>query len=226
MRFSIIFFILLLGNLVARHFHTELPYLEYIFKPALMLSLGIYFYQQSNNLQQTRTDKFILAAIFFSWLGDVLLMFDGKFILGLASFLIAHIFYIVVFWADNKGLVFLKKDRIAFALLIFAYGLGLIGYLLPYLGSLAIPVTVYAATILIMLLTALNRWKNVGTESFQWVFAGAILFVISDSLLAVNKFATALPMANLSIMLTYGLGQYLIVRGYLKNMGNEVISNG
>ena len=220
MRFPIIFFTLLLGDLLARHFQTELPYLEYLFKPALMLSLGIYFYKQSSGLTQNKTDKYVLAAIFFSWLGDVLLMSESKFILGLVAFLIAHIFYIIVFLADNKGFVFLKKDRIAFALLIFAYGLGLVGYLLPYLGSLTIPVTVYAATILIMLLTALNRWKNVGLDSFQWILTGAVLFVISDSILAVNKFATALPMASFLIMLTYGIGQYLIICGYLKRMGN------
>jgi uncharacterized membrane protein YhhN len=216
MRFPIFYFILLLGDLLARQFQTEIPYLEYLFKPALMLSLGIYFYRQSDALKQGKVDYYMLFAIAFSWLGDILLMFDGLFILGLASFLLAHISYICAFLTDNKGLVFSKKDRIVAALIIVTAGLGFIFYLLPYLGSLKIPVVVYASTILTMLLATLNRWKTVRFDSFQWVFVGAIAFVISDGLLAVNKFAQPLPLSGLLIMLTYGVGQYLIVEGYLK----------
>jgi uncharacterized membrane protein YhhN len=216
MRFSILFFLLLLGDLIAGFYKTEMPYLEYFFKPSLMISLGIFFYRQSDGLKQGRTDYFILAAILFSLLGDVLLMLENKFILGLGSFLIAHISYICAFLTDNKGLVFTKKDRLWAALLIVASGIGFIFYLAPHLGSLKIPVTAYAAAILTMLLTTLNRWKNVKLDSFQWVFVGALLFVFSDGLIAVNKFANPFSLAGFLIMLTYGIGQYLIVEGYLK----------
>ncbi len=217
MRFSIFFFLLLLGDLIARQFQAEMPYMEYVFKPALMISLGIYFYCQSDALKQGRADYFMLIAIVFSCLGDILLMLENKFVLGLGSFLLAHISYIFAFLIDNKGFVFNKKDRLLAALLIVALGIGFIFYLSPYLGSLKIPVTIYSATILTMLLTTLNRWKTVRFDSFQWVFMGAILFVISDGMIAVNKFAQPFPFAGLLIMLTYGVGQYLIVTGYLKN---------
>jgi hypothetical protein len=107
----IFYFLLLLGDLLARQFQTDLPYLEYFFKPALMISLGIYFYRQSDALKQGRVDYFLLSAIAFSCLGDILLMFDGQFILGLASFLLAHVSYIFAFLADNKGLVYNKKGN-------------------------------------------------------------------------------------------------------------------
>jgi uncharacterized membrane protein YhhN len=216
MRFPIFYFLLLLGDLLARLSQADLPYLEYLFKPALMISLGIYFYRQSDALKQGRVDYFLLAAIVFSCLGDILLMFEGQFIFGLASFLIAHTSYIFAFLKDNKGFVFNKKDRLIPALLVIALGVGFIFYLLPYLGSLKIPVLVYSSVILTMLLTTLNRWKSVRLESFQWVFMGAILFILSDSLLAVNKFAEPFSFAGLLIMLTYGIGQYFIVEGYLK----------
>jgi uncharacterized membrane protein YhhN len=216
MRFPILFFLLLLGDLIAGFYKTEMPYLEYFFKPALMMSLGIYFYRQSDGLKRGRSDYFILAAIVFSLLGDVLLMLGNNFILGLASFLIAHISYICAFLSDNKGLVFTKKDRLWAALLIVASGIGFIFYLEPHLSGLKIPVMVYAATILTMLLTTLNRWKNVSVGSFQWVFIGALFFVFSDGILAVNKFANPFPFAGFLIMLTYGIGQYLIIEGYLK----------
>jgi uncharacterized membrane protein YhhN len=216
MRFPIFYFLLLLGDLLARLSQADLPYLEYLFKPALMISLGIYFYRQSDALKQGRVDYFLLAAIVFSCLGDILLMFEGQFIFGLASFLIAHMSYIFAFLKDNKGFVFNKKDRLIPALLVIALGVGFIFYLLPYLGSLKIPVLVYSSVILTMLLTTLNRWKSVRLESFQWVFMGAILFILSDSLLAVNKFAEPFSFAGLLIMLTYGIGQYFIVEGYLK----------
>jgi uncharacterized membrane protein YhhN len=216
MRFPILFFLLLLGDLLAGFYKTDMPYLEYFFKPSLMISLGIYFYRQSNGLIRGGSDYFILAAIVFSLLGDVLLMLGNNFILGLASFLLAHISYICAFLGDNRGLVFTKKDRILGASLIVVSGIGFIFYLAPHLGSLKIPVIVYAATILTMLLTTLNRGKNVKIDSFQWVFIGALLFVFSDGILAVNKFANSFPFAGFLIMLTYGIGQYLIIEGYLK----------
>jgi uncharacterized membrane protein YhhN len=220
MRFLIIYCLILVCDLLARQLQTEMPYLEYFFKPSLMISLGIYFYHQSGALKQKKIDYFILSALVFSGMGDILLMFEGKFILGLASFLLAHLSYILAFLADNKGWVFSKSDRLWAALLIVVLGIGFIFYLSPYLGSLKTPVFLYSSAILTMLLATLNRWKSVRIESFHWVFVGAVLFVISDSLLAVNKFAHPFYLANFLIMLTYGVGQYLIVEGYLKKEGN------
>ena len=53
---------------------------------------------------------------------------------------------------------------------------------------------------------------------WEWVLMGAISFVVSDGILAINKFAQPLPMAGFLIMLTYGVGQFLIVTGYLKKL--------
>ena len=109
----------------------------------------------------------------------------------------------------------LKKQPIII-LLVVAYGAGLFAFLLPYLGQLKIPVLIYAAVICTMLLCAMNTHSNVADPSNKLYFAGALSFVLSDSLLAINKFYHPLLLANTMIMLSYCLAQYLIVSGCIK----------
>jgi uncharacterized membrane protein YhhN len=88
--------------------------------------------------------------------------------------------------------------------------------LFPTLGTLKIPVSVYATTISIMLITALKgyfSWENAGK---YLVLIGAILFVSSDSLLAIDKFHSPVACAPFGIMLTYLLAQLLITTGILR----------
>jgi uncharacterized membrane protein YhhN len=217
MRFTYLFIAIVIADLIAVSMASK-P-LEYVFKPAIMLALGIYFYQQAAGLTDKKQRNRVLLGTFFSLLGDVFLMFSGGFILGLASFLIAHIFYISAFYLDNDGFITQKRDRWAAVAGIFAYGVVFLSSVLPKVdGALVVPVGVYGLTILTMLLMALNRWKTVHQETFQWVFLGAVLFVISDSILAINKFVQPLPMSGIAIMLTYAAGQFFIVNGVLKGM--------
>ena len=96
-------------------------------------------------------------------------------------------------------------------------GTGLITVLFPTLGPLKIPVLVYSLVLVGMVMTALFRYGRTSPESFWKVFMGAVLFMTSDSLLAINKFYTPLPYAGLLIMLTYISAQYLIVEGIVKH---------
>ena len=104
MRFVVIFIALLLVDLVA--VSMDLKPLEYIFKPSLMLALGIYFFQETKKRDNKKQRNRILGGIFFSLLGDVFLMFSGGFLFGLGAFLVAHLCYISVLILDNQGLVF------------------------------------------------------------------------------------------------------------------------
>lgn len=226
MSFRSLYFFILAGDLIALTFREQYPIGEYIFKPALMISLATYFYQTMPKQQSSidrnhshnmpKQDYLILAALIFSCLGDIALMFKDGFLPGLSFFLIAHVLYIIAFLYDNKGFIFSKIDRLLWSVIILAAGVGLILYLLPHLGQMSIPVVIYAITILTMLLTTLNRWKSVNNSSFQWVFLGASLFVISDSMIAISRFVQPFIFSGSLIMLTYALGQYLIVMGYLK----------
>jgi len=151
----------------------------------------------------------LLVAIFFSGVGDVVLDlgFEGSFIAGLAAFLIAHLWYIALFWLD------VEKSRFKFAqtALAIAYPMAMAVFLWPHLGELKIPVAVYIVVIATMLVFAINR----GTTR-KTVLVGAIFFVVSDSILALNKFYYPHPAAHAAIMATYYLAQYLIASGILK----------
>ena len=124
-------------------------------------------------------------------------------------------------------LVFLKhrnktRQPLGFLVVLLVYASFLFYTLYSGLGEMLIPVTIYMLVILTMATSAYLRKGEVNKLSYNFIFAGAILFMISDSLLAVNKFQMPLPLANISIMLTYALAQFLIVLGILKlNCNNK-----
>lgn len=186
-------------------------------KPILIpiIGFGVYFFRKFP------TKNTLLSALVFSWIGDVILLFTDLgeiyFILGLVSFLTAHIIYCILFNQLNK--IRKKQNRSVFifgSILIALYLIGMVSFLMPFLGDLKIPVTIYASIISIMLLFAFNGflvWEKPGN---LLVFSGAFLFIISDSILAINKFYAPIPKSSFFIMLTYLLAQYLIVIGILK----------
>ncbi len=222
-KFTALFLFILLGDLIARAMQPDWQIAEYIFKPMLMISLGIYFSQSvilrlrpDSSGRGVIQNQLVLAAIFFSLLGDVFLMFDGYFIAGLGSFLIAHVFYIYAFRREAVRF-FSKKELFLPSILVLVYGYFLLMHILPNVDlALKVPITVYSLTILMMLLTVLHRLGNVSKPSFWWVSVGAVLFVLSDSMIAWSKFVAPFSGAGVLIMATYGIGQYLIIEGFLK----------
>jgi uncharacterized membrane protein YhhN len=165
--------------------------------------------------------KWLLAALLFSWIGDCILLFADKgelyFIFGLAAFLIAHILFIVLFTKQNSTIISFKKPLFWVGFVCATvYLAGILSLLLPGLGNLRFPVIAYALTITIMLKTALKGsfdWKG---NSKYIVLFGAIFFVASDSILAIDKFHSPIPLASFWIMLTYLIAQFSITDGILK----------
>lgn len=208
----IFFFVLLLVNIAAGEAGSSL--LQYISKPLLMPVLVLYFLFNVTGLQSP-VRKWILLAIFFSWAGDVLLLFQEKmpdfFLFGLSAFLLAHVFYIIFFHQLRAGEGMKGRWGLAFPVAIY-YGV-LIRVLSPYLGDMQMPVIIYGLVISFMLVLALHMLYSRNKEAGKWMAAGAVLFVLSDSLLAVNKFYQSFSPANMAIMLTYGAAQYLIAAG-------------
>ena len=103
---------------------------------------------------------------------------------------------------------------------VVAYYIGLLTILFPTLGEMKIPVIVYGLVISIMLLSALHLPITKNREASIGLMMGAVLFVISDSVLAINKFYRPFEYSGVLIMLTYGLAQWFIVNGailYLRN---------
>jgi uncharacterized membrane protein YhhN len=188
-----------------------------IFKPLIMIGLMAYYWVMS-----PARSRLFFVALFFCWLGDVLLIFQSNdplfFISGLASFLAGHIVYIFCYRQlqtspSSKELLGSQKVRFAFPIILA--GTGLVTILYPFLGALRIPVMIYALAITLMALTALFRYGRTNSKSFLLIFIGAVLFMVSDSLLAINKFHHAFSAAGALVMLTYSVAQFLIVEGAL-----------
>ena len=146
------------------------------------------------------------------------------FLLGLVSFLIGHVLYILSFhhfrWSD-KSRELLGTQKVRFALPVILAGTGLVIILYLSLGDLKIPVMTYALILTLMVLNAMFRFGRTTSVSFWFAFAGAVLFMLSDSLLAINKFMMPLAQADILIMLTYITAQYFIVEGILRHVYSE-----
>lgn len=220
---TLVYFLFLLGDIVG--IIADVPMMRYVFKPLLMIVLGVGYYMQTRKPMQI-SSKWLLAAIALSWLGDVALIgtSDVAFQLGLVSFLLAHLAYIITFGKDIKaGGVSILRQKPYFLLFFAAYWVAFL-YLLRGIGDFFIPVVVYATVLLAMGAAAFNRYGWVSERSFKWVFMGALLFVFSDSLIATNKFLQAIPFADVWIMLLYTTSQYLIVRGCLMHEEENRVS--
>ena len=190
--------------------------LVFYLKPALLLPLIVAAFI-SKNFQ----NKIILVgALVFSWIGDTLLLFVFKdaiyFMLGLIAFLIAHIFYIILFTKELKkanGKIELRKPGL---LLIVIYLIALLLILIPHLGSLTIPVIIYAVVISTMLYMACLLSFHWPKPASIYLFTGAISFILSDSILAFDKFYQPVPMSGFLIMATYLYAQWALVRSCIK----------
>lgn len=205
------------------------PMVTYISKVLLMPFLALYLYHQTKEIKKY---SFIYLALFFSWWGDIFLMFPragesteaskNLFLAGLISFLIGHINYIIYFLKEikqsNKTVIMKQQPywMLPFLLYIFA----LLSLLFPSLSVMKIPVTVYSTVILMMAITAFNRKNIANGLSFKLTFIGAVLFVVSDSCIAINVFYQHYSFAGIVIMTTYLAAQLLIVKGILAQRGN------
>jgi uncharacterized membrane protein YhhN len=194
-----------------------------ICKPAIMITLGLHYIitQRTGNDAVSRS---LVLAILFSCAGDTLLMFQHRdpnfFVFGLAAFLAAHIFYILTYRqhrSDDTANELQGLQKIRYAFPIILSGTGLVVILYGRLGEMKFPVLVYAIVLTTMVIAALFRFGRTNASSFGLVFGGAILFMISDSLIAINKFLEPLSMAGFWIMITYITAQYLIITGLLKH---------
>ncbi|MFN8243205.1 MAG: lysoplasmalogenase [Ferruginibacter sp.] len=163
--------------------------------------------------------RLLQTGLFFSWIGDVLLLFDGRhelfFMGGLAAFLTTHIFYIIYFLRKKGSAPSLLLKQPWWILLTAGYGIALVWILFPHLGGLTLPVIVYATVICCMLLASLHAFYGAAAGARHSYWLGAFLFVLSDSLLALNKFYQPFTYAGPLIMLTYCGAQYLMVKGVL-----------
>jgi len=210
-----IFLLLSLVNLYAEQSRTE--WLILLTKPLLLTSLSLWFYLRNRPLRST-FQRFLLLGLVFSIGGDSLLMLvengprqDYFFLLGLGSFLLAQLSYAYAFLhfpgAASGDVARRPLRALPFALFL----IGILGGLWAGIpASMKLPVTLYALAIVTMATTAFNLRGLISREHFLGLMAGVLLFVLSDSFIAINKFGQPLSSARLWIMGTYLFGQFLI----------------
>jgi len=209
---TIPFVIVLAAHLLALLLRLEM--MDRITKPLIVITVAGYFFYATKDVQ-SRLKVWIGSALLFSWGGDILLMFQDKkslfFLLGLSSFLLAHIFYII--FLHKLRLAEKIKPRLWTLLVVAIYYSVLITFLSPWLGDMRLPVRVYGLVISFMLLLALHLLFLANRRAGLYIAIGAILFILSDSLLAINKFYQSFEAAGFLIMLTYGLAQFFLITG-------------
>lgn len=155
-------------------------------------------------------------AIFASWVGDVLLLKGEEelfFMLGLGSFLIAQIAYGYTFLKSDSNQKGLLREKPLLALAVLLLAVVIYVYLYPFLGEMLIPVSIYVCAITFMVLSAINR-RGFESKGSTVLIIAVFSFMLSDTLLAVNKFAVEIPRASVWIMLTYIMAQYGIAQSY------------
>ena len=198
--------------------------LEYVCKPLMMVILSSWFFFNSRRYGD-RFTLLIQVGLFFSLIGDIALMFQHMdeffFLIGLSAFLIAHLCYCIAFihnisevgGDDGLAVGFGIAAGIVLFAVIFAW------QLVPRLDEgLSIPVISYVAIISAMAILAGFRWMRTFPRSFWMVMAGALFFMLSDSLLATNRFIRTLDWSPAVIIVTYAIAQFLIAAGALQHV--------
>ena len=209
-----------IADLVVVYFGNES--LRFVTK-TLLMPLLILFFISETSVSNSSLKKLIVLALVFSWLGDVLLMFEARnelfFIFGLVAFLIAHVFYILFFekLILKEGL----KKRYWIFLPVMVYYVVLVAVLSPSLEDMKWPVRIYGIVISYMLIKALQTGWIKNRMAATYMITGAILFVISDTLLALNKFYQPFEYAGIFIMVTYGIAQLMIILGTVRYITSD-----
>ncbi len=215
----ILFATVLIVNITAGLLNNR--WLEYISKPVIVISIVAIFVSQTAG-NPSPLKKWILLALLFSWIGDILLMFQANdtlfFLLGLSSFLLAHVCYIIFFQNIRQR----EKTQLkpVWLLIVLAYYLSFVTFLFPHLLDMKLPVIVYGAVISSMLSLATGMLSIRDKQAGRWMMCGALLFVISDSVLALNQFYESFRYAGAIVMLTYSLSQLFITEGAIKYNSN------
>lgn len=212
----------------------------FVLSPVLLPIVILYvFFNLEGKL--TKMYHLLIAAIAFSWMGGIWLGLTPEnaadlyifgipknkyfFFGGVVSFLIAHVLFIASYLlsTDNQKPALFERSKWPF-LPIVTYGIVILAIIIPPLLSnpeksvAALPVVFYAAILCSMVAFALNRYQRANRKSFYIVLIGSILFLLSDSLIALNflAFEGVIPHANFWINSTFLLAEFMIADGLIK----------
>ncbi len=155
----------------------------------------------------------VICALLCCFLGDILLEFSNLFPVGLSAFLAGHVFYIICFINDIPNFTSVPFWLSMFAIVYALYGFIFCSKLSIQDTKMKAAASAYCGVILLAGFLSLLRWGSVTDYSFFMVFAGTLLFIISDSILAYNRFQKITRYGGILVMATYGAAQLLIILG-------------
>ncbi|WP_442266143.1 lysoplasmalogenase [Tenacibaculum sp. ZS6-P6] len=205
--FSVLFLLVSCVEVLATIYNYRV--LELIFKPLIAVTLVLLYL-----VNVSKPSFWFVSALFFSFWGDVLLLFpEDFFVLGLVSFLITHVIYIkIVSGYFNK----IEISTKILSFLAFLMYFSVIVFLIKdNLKELLLPVIVYGLVISMFGTTALLNYIHNKTTENLWLLIGALIFILSDSVIALNKFYSEQPIFSSVIMITYIVAQFYICKGMI-----------
>ena len=176
----------------------------YVFKPLTM----VFILSMASILGRSHSSPYfywILIGLIFCLIGDVFLMFPERFVHGLIGFLMGHVFYILAFTADVGFTLSLY-----FGIPLLLYGMGIYSILFQGLGKMKLPVLAYVVVIVTMAWQAWERWFRIQQSAALFASVGALLFILSDSILAWNRFRKEFRYEYAFNLSTYFVAQWLI----------------
>lgn len=182
----------------------------YVFKPLTMVFVLAIAARSGGADPGTATDDFyrsaLLLGLVFCLAGDVFLMLpDDRFVPGLGSFLLGHLCYIAAF---SSGVGF-GGSPLALLPLVVAAGI-VLALVWPGASGLRGPVLAYVAVIAVMGWQSLSRWLALGDLGAALACSGAMLFVFSDAVLAIDRFRSSFAAAQPLVLSSYFVAQWLI----------------
>jgi uncharacterized membrane protein YhhN len=182
------------------------PWLAFVFKPLTTVLVIAYAWPRGADSPKQR--RLILSGLVLSLAGDVFLLWPQQgFLPGLVSFLLAHLAYIAAFCVPLR----LAAKPLPFAVYAVVAALILSQLWGGVPAGLRAPVVAYVVCLAGMAAQAAAWWlKSPAEPTARWAAIGGMLFMASDSLLAINKFAAPLPLSALWILATYWLAQWCI----------------
>ncbi|WP_437396207.1 lysoplasmalogenase [Flagellimonas lutimaris] len=161
--------------------------------------------------KSSKFKKLMISALLFCLLGDILLLFSAYFVFGLAAFLVAHILFTIGF-INLKGF---HPHWISF-LILYAIGISLFFWLKPGLGDFMIPVGGYVVVICFMAWQGIGLFLKEKRKEFLWIAIAVLLFMFSDTMIAISKFKTDFDYSSIVILSTYWLSIGLIANAARK----------
>jgi uncharacterized membrane protein YhhN len=192
---------------IAGAYWPAMPWLHWTFKPLTTVLIAAMVWRTPSSSPRYRA--WLLVGLVLSTAGDVFLMLPvDAFVAGLASFLLAHVAYLLALRQRER----LFAAGWPFALYAIVAGI-VLSQLWPGLpAELRVPVIVYVVVLAAMAAQALAVWwrrRDAVAACGAW---GGAFFVMSDALLAWDRFVAPFAVAPLAVLATYWIAQWSLAR--------------